>query len=105
MVAAAAGALLASTCCILPLVLVSLGVSGVWIGSLTALEPYKYYIALVTGGFLAAGFWLAYRKAPADCGLECRTSTRDRLIKIVLWCATGLVIISLTVDGWAPVFY
>ena len=35
------GALLASSCCIVPLVLISLGVSGAWIGNLTALEPYK----------------------------------------------------------------
>ncbi|WP_245540869.1 mercuric transporter MerT family protein [Octadecabacter antarcticus] len=33
------GALAASTCCIVPLILFSLGVSGVWIGNLTALEP------------------------------------------------------------------
>lgn len=32
-------ALLASTCCLGPLVLVTLGFSGAWIGNLTALEP------------------------------------------------------------------
>ena len=36
-----AGAFLASACCIVPLVLVTLGISGAWIGNLTALEPYK----------------------------------------------------------------
>ena len=35
------GAILASTCCIAPLVLLTLGISGAWIGNLTALEPYK----------------------------------------------------------------
>jgi hypothetical protein len=34
-----AGAFLASACCILPLALVTLGISGAWIGNLTALEP------------------------------------------------------------------
>lgn len=34
-------AILASTCCLGPLVLVALGVSGAWIGNLTALEPYR----------------------------------------------------------------
>ena len=33
------GAILASTCCIAPLLLLMLGVSGAWIGNLTALEP------------------------------------------------------------------
>jgi mercuric ion transport protein len=35
------GALAASSCCILPLVLFSLGVSGAWIGNLTRLAPYQ----------------------------------------------------------------
>ena len=34
-------AILASTCCLGPLVLVALGVSGAWIGNLTRLEPYR----------------------------------------------------------------
>jgi mercuric ion transport protein len=34
-------AILASTCCLGPLVLVALGLSGAWIGNLTRLEPYR----------------------------------------------------------------
>ena len=34
-------ALLASTCCLGPLVLITLGFSGAWIGKLTVLEPYQ----------------------------------------------------------------
>ncbi len=33
--------MLASTCCLGPLILISLGVSGAWIGRLTVLEPYQ----------------------------------------------------------------
>ncbi|WP_222873573.1 mercuric transporter MerT family protein [Hankyongella ginsenosidimutans] len=47
------GAVLASSCCVVPLVLVTLGVSGAWIGSLTALEPYKLFFVLVTLALLA----------------------------------------------------
>jgi mercuric ion transport protein len=35
-------AILASTCCLGPLVLVALGFSGAWIGNLTVLEPCRY---------------------------------------------------------------
>src|SRR3546814_19557080 len=41
------GAILASTCCIAPLLLLMLGVSGAWMGNLKALEPYKHYAAAV----------------------------------------------------------
>ena len=34
------GALAASSCCILPLALFTLGISGAWIANLTALAPY-----------------------------------------------------------------
>lgn len=39
------GALAASSCCILPLVLFSLGITGAWIANFTALAPYKPYFA------------------------------------------------------------
>ena len=50
-------AILASTCCLGPLVLVALGFSGAWIGNLTVLEPYR---PLFIGAALVALFfaWL-----------------------------------------------
>src|SRR5438552_15180390 len=48
----------ASVCCVGPLVLLSLGVSGAWIGNLTAVEPFRPIFIAVTLLF----FVLAYRK-------------------------------------------
>lgn len=47
-------AILASTCCLGPLVLVALGFSGAWIGNLTVLEPYR---PLFIGAALVALFF------------------------------------------------
>jgi hypothetical protein len=45
------GALAASSCCIVPLVLFGLGISGAWIGNLTQLAPYQpYFIAATVSG-------------------------------------------------------
>ncbi len=41
LLAGGVAALLASTCCLGPLVLITLGFSGAWIANLTALEPYR----------------------------------------------------------------
>lgn len=41
LLAGALAAILASACCLGPLILLTLGVSGAWIGNLTALEPYR----------------------------------------------------------------
>ena len=59
------GALAASTCCIIPLILFSLGISGAWIGNLTVLEPYKSIFIVITLGFLGYGYWIVYRKSKA----------------------------------------
>lgn len=50
-------AILASSCCLGPLVLLTLGISGAWIANLTALEPYRplFVGAAVVALFFAYG--------------------------------------------------
>ncbi len=101
------GALIASSCCVAPLVLVTLGVSGAWIGNLTALEPYKPYFLTVTALLLLGGFWHVYFKPKKVCaeGSYCAQPASNLLTKSVLWIATLLVLLSATVNLWAPFFY
>jgi len=61
------GAILASACCVAPLLLLMLGVSGAWIGNLTALEPYKPLFATVALIFIGLGFWQVYFKTKPAC--------------------------------------
>ncbi len=100
------GAVLASTCCIGPLVLLTLGISGAWIGRLTALAPYQPIFIVATFGFLAAGYWQVYRKPKAACEADsyCASPASDRVVKIALWVATGLVLLALSVDFLVPLF-
>ncbi len=101
------GAILASSCCIVPLVLITLGASGAWIGSLTALEPYKPIFVGFTMILLGFGFRHVYRKPMVACedGSYCATETSGRITKSALWLATVLVLLALTIDYWAPLFY
>ena len=57
------GALAASSCCIMPLALFGLGVSGAWIGNFTRLAPYQPYFIAATLAFLGYGYWLVFRSA------------------------------------------
>jgi mercuric ion transport protein len=100
------GALAASSCCILPLVLFSLGVSGAWIGHLTQLAPYQPYFIAATGGFLGYGYWLVYRPLKPACaeGEACARPVPDRLVKAGLISATLLVLAALAFDFLAPFF-
>lgn len=102
------GAILASSCCIVPLLLVTVGVSGAWIGTLTALKPYSPYIGVATLVVLGIAFRQVYfRPAAAVCeaGSYCARPGAGRVTKIALWLATLLVAAALSVNLWAPLFY
>ena len=95
------GALAASSCCIIPLILFSLGISGAWIGNLTALAPYKPLFVAGTAGVLGYGFYLVYwerRRACADDGDACARPIPSRLVQLALWVATGLVVAAFAFD-------
>lgn len=93
------GALAATSCYILPLVLFSLGISGAWIANLTALAPYKPVFAAGTLALLGYGYYLVYvapRRACADG--SCGRQLPSRLVKSSLWIATALVAAALAFD-------
>jgi len=105
----AGGSLLAAlgvtSCCVLPLVLVLAGVSNAWIGTLTALEPYKPIFAVIAIGLVGLGFWQVYvRRAKCGDGPGGRTVS-SLTVQIALWTSTVLVALALTAGVWAPLFY
>ena len=98
------GALAASSCCIIPLVLFSLGIGGAWIGNLMALAPYKPLFVAGTAGVLGYGFYLVYWKPRRACaeGAACARPISNRLVQLALWIATVLVIGAFAFDYVAP---
>jgi len=98
------GALAASSCCILPLVLFSLGVSGAWIGNLTQLAPFQPYVIAATIACLGYGYWRVYRASKVACseGQACARPMPNHLVKLALVLATALVIAAIGVDVFAP---
>lgn len=101
------GAALASACCVVPLLFVTLGISGAWIANLTALEPYKPYVTAVTLALLGIGFWHVYFRPMPPCkdGSYCARPHSTRATRSVLWLGLAIVILALTIDWWAPWFY
>ena len=79
-------AILASTCCLGPLVLVALGFSGAWIGNLTVLEPYR---PLFIGAALVALFfaWKRIYRPVQACkpGEVCAIPQVRATYKLICW--------------------
>jgi mercuric ion transport protein len=100
------GAFAASSCCILPLVLFGLGVSGAWIENFTRLAPFQPYFVAATIVFLGAGYGLVYRSSKFACadGETCARPLPTRLVRAGLILATLLVAAALGFDFLAPLF-
>ncbi len=98
------GAIGASSCCILPLVLFSLGAGGAWLGNLAALSPYQPIFIAITLGFLGYGFYAVYWKAKKACadGAACARPLPNRIVKSALWIATALVAAAIAFPYVAP---
>ena len=77
-------AILASTCCLGPLILVLLGFSGAWIGSLSVLEPYRPIFLVITSVALALAASRIFRPAQTcEADGTCSTPRSRRLQKIL----------------------
>lgn len=99
-------ALLASTCCLGPLVLITLGISGAWISNLTVLEPFR---PLFIGAALVALFF-AYRRIfrPVEAcgsGEVCAVPQVRATYKLLFWLVVVLVVVALTFPYVLPLVY
>lgn len=99
-------AILASTCCLGPLILVALGFSGAWIGNLTALEPYR---PIFIGVALVAMFfaWRRIFRPVQACKPDevCAIPQVRTTYKIIFWGVFVLVLIALGFPYVVPFFY
>ena len=110
-------ATLASGCCVLPLVLAVIGVSGAWISSLRVLAPYSNALIGVALLLLGTAGWQLYRSpknvhasAPADDAAMCvaadnTCATTRPVARRWFWFVLLLTLIPIAVPLLAPLFY
>lgn len=99
-------AVLASACCLGPLLLVSLGLSGAWMGQLQVLEPFRPY----TIGIALVALFFAYRRifqpqaacAPGDI---CSVPKNRKAYKTVFWCVAVLVLVAIAYPYVVPYLF
>jgi mercuric ion transport protein len=96
---AAIAALLASSCCLLPLALVSLGLTGAWLGTLRILQPYSPLFTTVA----IAALVLAARKLFRPTTPVCTANTP--IHRASFWLIATLTLLLLVSPLVAPWFY
>lgn len=99
-------ALLASACCLGPLLLLMLGISGAWIGSLSALQAYQPFFLAASLLALVLAARRIWRPA-ATCipGQVCAAPRVRRLYQGAFVVVALLVLFALGFPAVAPWFY
>jgi mercuric ion transport protein len=97
----------ASLCCLGPLALISVGVSGAWISNLTLLEPYRWILAALALGFMGYAWKRIYRPSAAQCepGSVCALPQTKRAHRVLFWIVAALVLAALAFPYLAPLLY
>jgi len=104
--ASALAAIGASLCCVAPLVLVSLGLGGAWLATLTRLEPLRPLFVVLTLGLLALAWHRLYRSA-AVCapGQACADVAVLRRQRLIFWWVAVPLLLLLAFPWYASLFY
>jgi len=96
----------ASVCCVGPLVLLTLGISGSWISNFSTLEPYRPIFI----GLAVVFLWLAYRKIyrkPQVCSTEaaCATVQGQRTQRTLFWVIAIVIAFSISFPWYGSVLF
>jgi mercuric ion transport protein len=95
-------ALAASTCCVLPLTLGALGLSGSLISGFDGLAAYQTPLRLLALALLTTGFWMVYVRSPvARTGAACAPTPTAGWTKPVLWSGALVLTVVLSEPLWA----
>ena len=106
LIAGGVAAILASTCCLGPLLLVGIGLSGAWIGNLARLEPFRpAFVAIALVALMIAYRRIFRPKDQCAPGNVCSVPQVKALYKAIFWIVAILVLIALSFPYLLPLFY
>ena len=99
-------ALLAGACCLGPFILVSIGFGGAWLANFQLLEPYRPFLIALALAALAFAAWRIYRPAEVcEPGTACAVPRVRRGYKVGFWIVGALLVLTLALPYYAPLFY
>lgn len=95
----------ASVCCIGPLVLLSLGIGGAWLSTLTSMEAIRPFFLIATLVFLVLAFRKLYL-VPDNCKAEedCTSVSVKRNQRIIFWMGSLFLLGLLAFPWYGPLF-
>ncbi|MDH5324857.1 MAG: mercuric transporter MerT family protein [Gammaproteobacteria bacterium] len=96
----------ASACCAGPLLLLMLGISGSWIGNLSALEPARPVFIVAAVILIGLAYRKVYRPAKAcNATAVCSTGTGQRSQRILFWIFSITILLSIAFPWYGPLLF
>lgn len=104
-VGAVLAAIGASVCCVGPLLLLSLGIGGAWMSTLTSMETVRPFFLILTLIFIALGYRKLYL-VPENCaeGEACAKPEVKKNQRTIFWIGSVLILLLLAFPWYAPFF-
>jgi mercuric ion transport protein len=101
------GAIGIASCCLFPIVFLSVGLGGAWLSNLAFFRNYKPVLVIVTGLALAYGYYSIYERATDACCNDggCPQVRNTRLTKYLLWTITLLAAAGLAIEYIEPYLF
>lgn len=98
------GAVLASSCCILPLLLAAVGASAGVFSAFQHLAEWRYALLGVASASLMGSWYAWWKKRQADCCslTECAPNTRSITTTMLLILSTTLIVLALSWQYFEP---
>ena len=93
----------ASLCCVIPFVLVFLGIGGTWMGTLTSMRPYSpYFTVAVIVLFAWAGYQLYRPIEKCKPGSVCAIPASRKRYRTFFWIGAAFSLVLVTGVYWIP---
>jgi len=103
-IGAVIAAIAASACCVGPFVLLSLGIGGAWVSTLTSLEAVRPVFIVLTLVFIGLGYRNLYL-VPRNCEEEaCELPDVKKNQRIIFWIVSAFIALLLAFPWYAPYF-
>ena len=101
-IGAALAAIGASVCCVGPLLLLSLGIGGAWMSTLTSMETVRPFFFIITLIFIGLGYRKLYL-IPENCeeGQTCAVPEVKQRQRMIFWIGSVLILLLLAFPWYA----
>jgi len=93
---------LCAACCVLPAILIALGMTGAWVSALDRVAAHKVYLIVATIALLGYGFYLTRARGTAcAAGSACPSRRPTKVIRVALWLGVIVALGSLLFEAVA----